>query len=264
MTIYPGFEVTSANGIATVAFDRVEHRNAVTVDMFDTFHDIVQDLAERDDLFLVVLTGNGSTFCPGADLRGPDSVVGVETLPLPHPESNRSAPVLRRLPQITVAAINGACAGAGLAWALACDLRIASASARFATAFLDAGLPGELGVAWTLTRALGSAASRELLLLPSKLSAEDARAAGLVHRVVDAEEFAETVSALVAGLAARGPEVLRAMKQNFIDADALPLDAYIEAEGRRLREMLTGDAGRRTMERLRERSANLGGSQSSH
>lgn len=258
MVNYPHFEVRSSQGVARVAFDRVDHRNAVTVEMFDVFHDVVRDLAARDDVFLVVLTGNGPTFCPGADLRGPDSVVGGDTLPLPRAESNRSALALRRLPQITIAAVNGACAGAGLAWALACDLRIAAADARFATAFLDAGLPGELGVAWALQRAVGAAAARDLLLLPRKLSAAEALSSGLVHRVVAADAFDTETERMVVEFAARGGDVLRATKQNLIDAERLPLDAYVDVEAARLREMLSGESGRRTMERLRARSRSIG------
>jgi len=259
MVSYPHFEVSSSHGVARVAFDRADHRNAVTVEMFDVFHDVVRDMAVRDDVFLVVLTGKGSTFCPGADLRGPDSVVEGEILPLPRAESNRSALDLRRLPQITIAAVNGACAGAGLAWALACDLRIASADARFATAFLDVGLPGELGMAWSLQRAVGSAAARELLILPRKLSAADALSSGLVHRVVAADAFDAETERIVAGIAARGGDVLRATKQNLLDAERLPLDDYVDVEAARLREMLSGEMGRRTMERLRARSRSIGG-----
>ena len=83
--------------------------------------------------------------------------------------------LLHEMPQVTIAAINGACAGAGLGWACACDLRYAVADAKFNTAFLDVAVAGDMGLPWTLPRIVGAGRARELSLLPRKLDAATRR-----------------------------------------------------------------------------------------
>ncbi len=87
------------------------------------------------------------------------------------------------MPAVTIAAISGACAGAGFGWACACDLRVASQTARFNTAFLDVGVAGDMGGPWTLPRIVGAAKARELYFLPGKFDAAEALRIGLVSRV---------------------------------------------------------------------------------
>src|SRR5699024_5380370 len=93
--------------------------------------------------------------------------------------------LLRDMPKPTIAMINGACAGSGLSIAGACDLRFASRSAVFVSAFADAGVAGDLGGSWYWTRILGTAAVRELYLLSERLEASAAHRMGLVHRIFD-------------------------------------------------------------------------------
>src|SRR5436853_136722 len=91
----------------------------------------------------------------------------------------RIAELLHEMPKVTIAAINGACAGAGLAVACAADLRYAAASAVFATAFLRAGLSGDFGGPWTLTRLVGAAKARELYMLRARFACTEAERSGL-------------------------------------------------------------------------------------
>jgi 2-(1,2-epoxy-1,2-dihydrophenyl)acetyl-CoA isomerase len=218
--------VTVDDTVARVRFDRPERRNTVTAQMAEEMYAALAGLAERDDVRLVVLTGQGRDFCPGADLdRAPGQPAQV-----PAREAFASAALLVEMPQLTLAAVNGGCAGAGFAWAMACDLRVAVDRARFATAFLDVGVAGELGVAWTLTRHLGAARARELLLLPEKLSAEDMQGLGLVSRVFGESTWQADVDDLVAGLLARDARALRDIKANLLDAERLDLRAYLERE----------------------------------
>ena len=149
------------------------------------------------------------------------------------------------MPQITVAAINGGCAGAGFAWASACDLRVAASTAKIAVAFLEVGVSGEMGAGWTLTRMLGSARARELYLLPSKITADVALDIGLVSRVFPTETFADDVDALVTKLSLRDPVALRLIKANLVDAEHLGLRDYIAVETERHRSRFEGDAATR-------------------
>src|SRR5204862_5686701 len=118
-----------------------------------------------------VLTGAGKAFCPGSDLKhfsggGKDEVLTSRQF--------KVTTLLHEIPAVTVAAINGACAGAGLGWALACDLRVMTASAKLNTAFLDVAVAGDMAIPWSLPRLVGAARARELSFIPRKIDAEEA------------------------------------------------------------------------------------------
>ena len=132
--------------VAWLRFNRPDRHNAVSSEMVIEVCAALRDLSTDPEVTVVVLTGRGATFCPGADLQ--HAALHGGDVRLPGPEDYRSAQLLHEMPQVTLAAINGGCAGAGFAWASACDLRVASDSARFSTSFLEVGLAGELGLAW--------------------------------------------------------------------------------------------------------------------
>jgi 2-(1,2-epoxy-1,2-dihydrophenyl)acetyl-CoA isomerase len=114
-----------------------------------------------------------------------------------------------------VASIPGAAAGAGLSFALACDLRIASENAVFTTAFAKVGFSGDYGGSYFLTQVVGSAKARELYLLSERFDAKEAERLGLVHWVVPPDALADRTRALAARLAS-GPSVAyRYMKENL-------------------------------------------------
>jgi 2-(1,2-epoxy-1,2-dihydrophenyl)acetyl-CoA isomerase len=144
--------------------------------------------------------------------------------------------LLHTMPAITVAAVNGPCAGAGLSFACACDLRYAAQSAVFVSAFLRVGSSGDHGSAWVLTRAVGPAKARELLLLGDRIDAVEADRIGLVSEVVDDDALANHVDRIAARLAAMPPHAARLMKQNLDDAITLPLVDYLDAETARFAE----------------------------
>jgi 2-(1,2-epoxy-1,2-dihydrophenyl)acetyl-CoA isomerase len=126
--------------------------------------------------------------------------------------------MLHEMPAVTIAAISGACAGAGFGWACACDLRIASETARFNSAFLDVGVAGDMGGPWTLPRILGAAKARELYFLPGKFDAAEALRIGLVSKVSAVEAFESDITALTA------------MKANFLAAERMGFSDYIALE----------------------------------
>ncbi len=139
--------------------------------------------------------------------------------------------LLHEMPAVTVAAVNGA--GAGLGWAAACDLRIATRSAMFNTAFLRVAVAGDMGGPWMLSRLIGGAKARELYFLPEKFSADEAYRIGLVSRVLDSDHFAGGIAALVQELAGAAPLALRGMKQNFVAAESMTLRDYVDLESER-------------------------------
>ncbi|MHA6622680.1 enoyl-CoA hydratase-related protein [Pseudonocardia sp. DLS-67] len=255
-----GVDRAEADGIASLTLRNEGRRNALAVDLLDDLDRELDDLESAAAIRVVVINGHGSAFSVGADLAAPperrtlrgDSV----TADLARLRRvGRIAERLHRLPQVTVAAVNGACAGAGLSLALACDLRIATEAAVLNTAFLSAGLSGDLGGIWFATRILGQARARELFLLPGRLPAREALAAGLVTRVSSDESFATDVATLTARLAAAAPQAVRALKGNLRDADAMPLTDYLDVESERMVATFHTDDAREAARAFLERRA---------
>jgi 2-(1,2-epoxy-1,2-dihydrophenyl)acetyl-CoA isomerase len=134
------------------------------------------------------------------------------------------------MPAVTIAAVSGACAGAGFGWACACDLRVASETARFNSAFLDVGVAGDMGGPWTLPRLVGAAKARELYFLPGKFDAAEALRIGLVSRVSAPGAFEDDLDALTGCLARAAPLALTGMKANFLAAESMGFADYIRLE----------------------------------
>jgi 2-(1,2-epoxy-1,2-dihydrophenyl)acetyl-CoA isomerase len=137
------------------------------------------------------------------------------------------------MPQVTIAAIDGGCAGAAMGWACACDFRFASDRAKFATGFLKVGVSGDMGLVWSLVRLVGAGRARELLLFPEKLTAQDALDFGIVTRLFPADTLHDEVLELADELTAYHPFALRMIKANLLSAERLDFDEYIEVESAR-------------------------------
>jgi|HigsolmetaAR201D_1030396.scaffolds.fasta_scaffold12399_3 2-(1,2-epoxy-1,2-dihydrophenyl)acetyl-CoA isomerase len=214
-------------GIGTITINRPEHFNGMTNTMLRETYELLHDVAQEDSVTVIVLTGAGKAFCPGADLKHYTSGAPSE----PYREEHFNVPVLlHEMPQVTIAAINGACAGAGLGWACGCDLRYAARSAKLNTAFLDVAVAGDMGLPWTLPRLVGAGRARELSLLPRKLSADEAAAIGLVNEVFDDETFRAEVRARVERIAAAAPLARRAMKAHYVAAESMSFADFITLE----------------------------------
>jgi 2-(1,2-epoxy-1,2-dihydrophenyl)acetyl-CoA isomerase len=137
---------------------------------------------------------------------------------------------LHEMPKPTIAMVRGAAAGAGLSLAMACDLRIVSDSARFATAFARVGYAGDFGGSYYLTKLVGTAKARELYYTADILDAKQALALGLVNRVVPDADLEKETRALATRLA-RGPRVaLRYMKRNMNAAESGALGELLDLE----------------------------------
>jgi 2-(1,2-epoxy-1,2-dihydrophenyl)acetyl-CoA isomerase len=241
MTDRPRFQTLrfeAANGIGRLTLNRPERLNAMTNRMVVEAHDCIAEVAEREDVRVLVLTGEGRGFCPGADLKHFSSGEADIAAAARH---FRVPAYLHRMPQLTIAAINGACAGAGFGWAAACDLRFAARSATFNTAFLNVASAGDMAGPWTLTRLLGAAKARELYFLPDKFHADDALAMGLVSRVFDDAVFRAEIDAIAERLAGASPHALAGMKQNFLAAEEHDLERYIGIETARHMEVMAHD-----------------------
>jgi 2-(1,2-epoxy-1,2-dihydrophenyl)acetyl-CoA isomerase len=228
-------QIERTDGRATVTMNRPDRLNALNKALQAALVGGLEDVAGDPTVRSVVLTGAGRGFCAGGELG---EVHDAHTWPEASEVGQlrwmvRAVELLIDMPKITIAAINGACAGAGLSLALACDIRVASERAVFNTAFLTAGLPGDYGSAWLLSRLVGEARARDLLLFPRKFTAQEALGMGLVSRLVPEGEFEETVVTLATGAAASAPLAVRGMKANLRAASVLQLGDYLSVETER-------------------------------
>mmetsp|Transcript_5720 Transcript_5720/g.7228 ORF Transcript_5720/g.7228 Transcript_5720/m.7228 type:complete len:188 (+) Transcript_5720:2-565(+) len=136
---------------------------------------------------------------------------------------------------VSIAAINGACAGAGFSWACACDIRIGAENALFRAGFLTAGLSGDFGGTWLLPRIVGSAKARELYLMNEKIRAEEAIRIGLISKIIPArgETFQQEVHKIAQEMATAAPLALKRIKANLVDADRTTFQEHLDIEAER-------------------------------
>jgi 2-(1,2-epoxy-1,2-dihydrophenyl)acetyl-CoA isomerase len=222
-------------GCLHVILNDPARRNALSPALLSALLETLEGVASDDSIRVVVLRGAGPVFSVGGDLRLRATGQGLLTA---DPQESRKrvrtavriVELLAQLPQVTVAAVNGACAGAGLSIASICDLRIARAGALFNTAFLTAGVSGDFAGIWSVTRLLGPGRARQLFLLPGPFDASRAAELGLVSEVIADERFEDHVLAVTGRLAASAPLALKCMKQNLIDAENMSLSSYLDAE----------------------------------
>src|SRR3954471_22839831 len=224
-----------AGGVATVTMLRPGLTHQSRRELLDGVRGIAADEAVR----AVVLTGTGRAFCVGQDLAEHVEALrgnAATSLSVVEEEYNPLILALAALRVPVVVGINGACAGAGLGIALAGDLRVAAAGAKFTTAFTGIGLSSDSGLASRLGHCAGASRAAELLLLPEPFRAETALEWGLVHRVVPAEQVADQGGQLAARLAAGPTAAYRAVKTVLATAatdsleDTLALEARLQNE----------------------------------
>lgn len=218
--------------IATITLNRPERRNAVTVEMCHRVYEAAREVADSEAR-VVILRGAGNDFSVGADLAGGG---GEGHAPPTYEELgmlHHAGTVLHTMPQVSIAAIDGGCAGAAFGWAAACDFRFATPEARLNTAVLAVGVPGDMGMGWTLTQMLGGARARELMFFPGKITGEEALDMGLVTRLYPRESFHDEVRAAADQLCAREPFALKMLKANMVSAEKLTLEDFIHVESAR-------------------------------
>jgi 2-(1,2-epoxy-1,2-dihydrophenyl)acetyl-CoA isomerase len=217
-------------GLARLTLDRPDAMNGMTNRMVREATDALELAAGDASVRVLVLTGEGRAFCPGADLK--HFTGGGQDERLTSREFKVTT-LLHDIPALTVAAINGACAGAGLGWALACDIRVMSASAKLNTAFLDVAVAGDMAIPWSLPRLVGAGRARELSFIPRKIDAEEALHIGLVARAFPDESFRTDTEDVLSALLKKSPSALRGLKENYVAAERMALADFVDYEAER-------------------------------
>ncbi len=224
-----------ADAVATVTLARENQLNALDDNLKGGLLDALVEAADDAGVRAVLLTGSGRAFCVGQDLvEHGRSIAGGPAAGVVHAMvTQQYAPIataLATMPKPVVAAVNGVAAGAGAAFAMACDFRIVSETARFNMAFAAIGLAVDSGLSWTLPRLVGLARAKELLLLPSTIDASQALEIGLATRVVEPDAVLPTALELAVRLA-EGPTVaFGAIRRSLLFAAAHGLEDSLAYE----------------------------------
>lgn len=219
-------------GLVWLRFARPERFNAFTREVATELLEHLLFLANDATARVVIITGAGEVFSAGGDIKS-----AVE-----HPQGADAAfyelatkvhlciTEIRRFPKPVIAAINGTAAGGGFSLALACDFRVIAATARLKQAFTSNALCLDGGGTWLLPRLVGLSRAMEIAMLDDWISAEQALAWGLVHRVASAEDFPEAVTALAERLAERSQHTFQVVKTLLNDSWNTPLETQLERE----------------------------------
>jgi enoyl-CoA hydratase/carnithine racemase len=210
-------------GVALVTLNRPESRNALSDTLSPALRRLFPLLAADDSVRCLLLTGAGTAFCAGGDVKGmaggsrrADAPTSREAIVADLTERQRTLTgALYDLPFPTLAALPGPAAGAGLSIALACDLRIAAESAFVTTGFANVGLAGDYGASFFLTQLVGTAKARELFFSAERVPARRCEELGIVNRVVPDDALGDEALAWARELAAGPTLAYREMKKNL-------------------------------------------------
>jgi 2-(1,2-epoxy-1,2-dihydrophenyl)acetyl-CoA isomerase len=225
------------DGIVTATLNRPAKLNAIDTAMWRALVDLADEVQERHDDRVLVITGAGGGFCAGADLSvgaGPDDGSGPGGLGSALAgmrQVGRAALRLHLLSKPTIAAVNGVAAGAGCNLALGCDLIIASDRARFSEIFAKRGLSIDFGGSWVLPRLVGLHRAKELVFTADVIDAVEADRIGLVNRVVPHDELLEHTRSIARRIAALAPNQIAISKRLLQQSYSVTMAEALEFEG---------------------------------
>lgn len=237
-------ELQQDGAVVTIALKRPRRFNALSAGLVAALQQALQQLAARQDVRALVLTGAAPAFCSGADLTDDglqDTEVDAQALQRTGERvrtglQTRFNPLIRQLtefPKATVCAVNGMAAGGGIGLALACDIVLAARSAQFVQVFAPRlGLVPDCGLTWQLPRTVGRARATALALLGETLSGEEAERLGLIWRVVDDDMLMIEAQRTARRLAANPAHVNQHVKDALRAAEGHGLPEQLDLEAR--------------------------------
>jgi enoyl-CoA hydratase/carnithine racemase len=228
--------------VAIITLNRPEARNAMSDKLTPALRAMIRICGASPDVGALLITGAGKAFCAGGDVKGMGAHRDKKKLEMSYDEKvadlqERQRHLTGALVSVrkpTIAALPGPAVGAGLALAMACDIRIAAQSAFVSTGYLRVALSGDYGIAWLLTRLVGTARARELMFTAERVDAEGCERIGLVNRVVPDDKLQDEAFALAKSLAEGPALALHYMKENLDEALRLDFSGARDREAERL------------------------------
>ncbi len=224
--------------VATITLNRPDRYNALTPTLRQELLDAIEHSNNEADVRAVVITGAGKGFCSGGDMKENANAKSIDDV---NPLSNKLEPIrdqivlaMRGSSKPYIAAVNGAAAGGGMGIALACDIRIAAARAKFGQTFSRRGLHPDWGGTYFLPRLVGTAKACELIWSGRMIGAEEALDLGIVSQVTEPDDLMPTVLELARGFAAGPPVSIRLSKRAIYRSmepdlrDALEFETYAQ------------------------------------
>ncbi|WP_425992552.1 enoyl-CoA hydratase family protein [Brevundimonas sp. TWP2-3-2] len=220
--------------VATLTLNRPERKNPLTFESYAEMRDLFRALIQADDCKVIIVTGAGGNFSSGGDVHeiiGPLTEMDMPALLTFTRMTGDLVKAMRGCPQPIIAALDGACVGAGAIMAMASDLRIATPKTKTAFLFTRVGLAGcDMGACAILPRQVGQGRASELLFTGRVMTAEEGERWGFHNRIVEAEALMPTALELALALA-RGPTFAHGMTKNQLNIEwDMSLDAAIESE----------------------------------
>jgi enoyl-CoA hydratase/carnithine racemase len=227
-------QFAAQDAVATITLNRPKYKNPLTFDSYSELRDLFRDLAQADDIAVVILTGAGGNFCSGGDVHeiiGPLTKLDMPGLLAFTRLTGDLVKAMRACPQPIIAAIDGVCAGAGALLALASDIRLGTTRSSTAFLFSRVGLAGcDMGACALLPRVVGQGRAAELLFTGRAMDGAEAERWGFYNRLAPPERLIEEAQELARALAA-GPTFAHAMTKRCIHQEwSMSIEDAIEAE----------------------------------
>ena len=234
---------SAADGVATIALNRPEKRNAMNRTLFEELGEATERAARDPDVRVVLVRGEGPSFCAGIDVTsfgelagaGPTGFRGFIRM------AQRPYLNLQTMPKPVVAAVQGHALGAGFQLALACDLRLVATDVSMGMLEIRFGIVPDLGGNRPLAALVGPAVAKELVWTGRTVEAAEAERLGLANRVVDPEALRKEAEALAAELASRPPLPMAFTKGIIGRATETPIETVMEQEGQAQITCLTSE-----------------------
>ncbi|GAB3082425.1 enoyl-CoA hydratase-related protein [Corynebacterium aquatimens] len=202
--------------VAVIAFNRLDAMNAVNSELSDTVGNYIEQANAEDNVRVIVLTGNGRTFCAGADLK--EIAQGKSVFSEEHPEWGFAGVAQHWSDKPIIAAVHGFALGGGFEAAISCDLIIAAEGTKFGLPEVKRGLVAAAGGVVRTPRQIPLRRAAELVLTGEPISAETALDWGLINRIVPGESLLEEAKKLAASIAANGPLAVKQSKLSLHQA----------------------------------------------
>lgn len=232
------------NGVATVTINRPEKRNSFTDEMVQRWVAWLEECKTNDDVKVIVFTAVDKAFSAGGDTSGLAEKALQTPLQAKERMMRNTQTLTRKVAELDkpiIAAVNGSAVGGGMDLALMCDVRLATASARFAETYAKMGLVPGVGGSWMLPRLIGTAAALDMFWTSRWVDAEEALRLGIVNRVFPDEEFRASVKEYAETIANGAPNSIRYIKRLVYQGMATDLHTHLDTLSSHLALIRTGN-----------------------